>query len=61
MPQLFLRRKNRVIQETWNRIGKSFVSSSVHISTGTQLPYAIYLAGIHAYGWDPLVPTATGV
>jgi hypothetical protein len=26
-----------------------------------QLPYAVYLAGIRAYGWDPLVPTATGV
>jgi hypothetical protein len=26
-----------------------------------QLPYAIYLAEIRAHGWDPLVPTATGV
>jgi hypothetical protein len=26
-----------------------------------QLPYAVYLARIHAHGWDPLVPTATGV
>jgi hypothetical protein len=61
MPQLFLRRKNRFVQETWNGTGKSSVSSSVRMSTGTQLPYAIYLAGIHAHGWDPLVPMATGV
>jgi hypothetical protein len=26
-----------------------------------QLPFAICLAGIRAHGWDPLVPTATGV
>jgi hypothetical protein len=26
-----------------------------------QLPFAVYLAGICAHGWDPLVPTATGV
>jgi hypothetical protein len=35
MPQLFLRRKNRVIQETWNRKGKSYVSSLVRMSTDT--------------------------
>jgi hypothetical protein len=61
MPQLFLRRKNRVVQETWNETGKLSVSSSVHMSTDTQLPYAVYLTGIRAHGWDPLVPTATGV
>jgi hypothetical protein len=61
MPRLFLRRKNRVVQETWNGIGKSSVSSSVRMSMGTQLPYIIYLAGIRAHGWDPLVPMATGV
>jgi hypothetical protein len=31
------------------------------MSTDTQLPFAVCLAGIHAHGWDPLVPTATGV
>jgi hypothetical protein len=31
------------------------------MSTGTQLSYAVYLAGIRAHGWEPLVPTATGV
>jgi hypothetical protein len=61
MPQLFLRRKNHVIQETWNGTGKSSVSSFVHMSMDNQLPYAVGLAGLHAYGWDPLVPMATGV
>jgi hypothetical protein len=35
MPQLFLRRKNRVVQETWNETGKSFVSSLIRMSTDT--------------------------
>jgi hypothetical protein len=61
MPQLFLHRKNRVIQEIWNRMGKSSVSSSVRMSMGIQLLFAIGLARLHAHGWDPLVPTATGV
>jgi hypothetical protein len=61
MPQLFLHRKNRVVQETWNGMGKSSVSCFVRMSTSTQLPYVVYLAGIHAHGWDPLVPMATGV
>jgi hypothetical protein len=61
MPQLFLWRKNRVIQETWNGMGKSAVSSLVRMSTDTQLPFAIYLDRIRAHGWDPLVPMATGV
>jgi hypothetical protein len=61
MPQLFLCRKNRVVQETWNGTGKSSVSSLVRMSTDTQLPFAVCLAGIRAHGWDPLVPTATGV
>jgi hypothetical protein len=61
MPQLFLCHKNRVIQETWNGTGKSFVSPLVHMSTDTQLPFAVCLAGIHAHGWGTLVPTATGV
>jgi hypothetical protein len=26
-----------------------------------QLPYAVCLARVRAHGWDPLVPTATGV
>jgi hypothetical protein len=52
MPQLFLHRKNHVVQETWNGTGKSSVSSLVRISTHSLL---------HAHGWDPLVPTATGV
>jgi hypothetical protein len=26
-----------------------------------QLPFAVCLVGIRAHGWDPLVPTATGV
>jgi hypothetical protein len=57
MPQLFLRRKNRVVQETWNGTGKSSVSSLVHMSTGSQLPVAVGLARLHAHGWDPSVPT----
>jgi hypothetical protein len=61
MPQLFRRRKNRVVQKTWNGTGKSAVSSLVRISTNTQLPFAVCLARIRAHGWDPLVPTATGV
>jgi hypothetical protein len=61
MPQLFLRHKTHVIQETWNGMGKSYVSSLVRISMDTQLPFAVCLAGIRAHGWDPLVPTATGV
>jgi hypothetical protein len=43
MPQLFLRRKNRVVQETWNGTGKSYVSSFIRMSTGTQLPYTVYI------------------
>jgi hypothetical protein len=35
MPQLFLRRKTRVVQDTWNETGKSFVSSLVRMSTDT--------------------------
>jgi hypothetical protein len=35
MPQLFLHRKNHVVQETWNGTGKSSVSSSVRMSTDT--------------------------
>jgi hypothetical protein len=35
MPQLFLRHKNRVVQETWNGTGKSSVSSLVRMSTDT--------------------------
>jgi hypothetical protein len=58
MPQLFLCRKNRVVQKTWNGTGKSSVSSLVRMSMGIfQLPYAVYLARIRAHGWDPLVPT----
>jgi hypothetical protein len=34
MLQLFLRRKNRVVQNTWNGTGKSSVSSLVRMSTG---------------------------
>jgi hypothetical protein len=40
---------------------KSAGSSSILMSMGTHLPYTVCLAGIHAHGWDPLVPTATGV
>jgi hypothetical protein len=61
MSQLFLRRKNCVVQEIWNGTGKSSVSSLIRMSMDTQLPFAIYLARIRAYGWEPLVPTATGV
>jgi hypothetical protein len=60
MPRLFLCHKNRVVQETWNGTRKSSVSSSIRMSMGTQLPYVVYLAGIRAHGWDPLVTTATG-
>jgi hypothetical protein len=35
MPQLFLRRKTCVVQETWNGTGKSSVSSLVRMSTDT--------------------------
>jgi hypothetical protein len=31
MPQLFLRRKNHVVQETWNGTGKSSVSSLIRM------------------------------
>jgi hypothetical protein len=34
MPQLSLHHKNRVIQKTWNGMGKSSVSSLVRMSTG---------------------------
>jgi hypothetical protein len=61
MLQLFLCRKNHVIQETWNGTRKSSVSSLVRMSMDTQLPFAICLAGIRAHGWDSLVPMATGV
>jgi hypothetical protein len=61
MPQLFWRRKNCVIQETWNGTGKPAVSSLVRMSTDTQLLFTVCLARIRAHGWDPLVPTATGV
>jgi hypothetical protein len=52
MPQLVRHRKNHVIQETWNGTGKSAVSSLVRMSTGSQLPVAVGLAGLLAYGWD---------
>jgi hypothetical protein len=61
MPQLFLCRKNHVIQETWNGMGKSSVSSLVRMSTDTQLLFAVCLARIRTHGWDHLVPMATGV
>jgi hypothetical protein len=52
MPQLVRRRKNCEIQETWNGTGKSAVSSLVRMSTDSQLPVAVGLAGLLAYGWD---------
>jgi hypothetical protein len=58
MPQLFLCRKNRVVQETRNGMGKSAVSSLVRMSTGSQLPVAVDLAGLLAHGWDTSVLTA---
>jgi hypothetical protein len=61
MPPLFLCRKTSVVQETWNGTVKSYVSSLIRMSTDTQLPFTICLAGIRAHGWDPLVPTTTGV
>jgi hypothetical protein len=35
MPQLFLHLKSRVVKKTWNRIGKSSVSSLVRMSMDT--------------------------
>jgi hypothetical protein len=58
MPQLVRRRKNRVIQETWNGTGKLAVSSLVRMSTCSQLPVAVDLARLLAYGWDTSVLTA---
>jgi hypothetical protein len=58
MPQLFLCRKNRVIQKTWNGTGKSSVSSLIPMSMGSQLPVAVGLVRLLAHGWDPFVPTA---
>jgi hypothetical protein len=58
MPQLFRHRKNRVIQETWNGTGKSAVSFLVRMSTGSQLPIVVDLAGLLAHGWDTSVLTA---
>ena len=29
--------------------------------TGAVTPYAVDLAGLHAHGWDPLIPTVPGV
>jgi hypothetical protein len=52
MPQLVQRRKNRVIQKTWNGTGKSAVSSLVRMSMGSQFPVAVGPAGLLAYGWD---------
>ena len=31
-----------------------------HINGQTE-PYAVDLAGLHAHGWDPLMPTDSGV
>ena len=28
---------------------------------GQPVPYAVDLAGLHAHGWDPLIPTVPGV
>jgi hypothetical protein len=53
MPQLFLHHKNRVVQETWNGTGKSSVSSSIRMSTGTQLPYAVCLEDYLYMGGTP--------
>jgi hypothetical protein len=39
-------------------MGKSYVSSLVRMSTGSQLPVAVGLVRLLAHGWDPLVPTA---
>jgi hypothetical protein len=57
MPQLFLCRKNRVVQETWNGTGKSAVSSLIRMSMGSQLPVAVDLAGLLAHRWDTSVLT----
>jgi hypothetical protein len=61
MPQLFLCRKTRVVQETWNGMGKSFVSSLICMSMDSQLLVTVGLVRLHAHGWDPSVPMATGV
>jgi hypothetical protein len=57
MPQLLLCRKNCVVQESWNGTGKSAVSSLVRMSTGSQLPDVVDLAGLLAHGWDTSVLT----
>ena len=32
----------------------------MHVN-GQPEPYAVGLAGLHAHGWDPLMPTDSGV
>ena len=41
-------------------MGKSSVTFSLSHVNGQPEPYAVGLAGLHAHGWDPLMPTDSG-
>jgi hypothetical protein len=61
MPQLFCTVKTVLSK----RLGMGWESHLYLLSFACQqtlqLPFAVCLAGIRAHGWDPLVPTTTGV
>ena len=61
MPSEFLRRKLRVNHKVWNGTRKSFVIFFRSHVNGQPVPYVVGLVGLHAHGWDPLIPTDAGV
>ena len=60
MPSDGLRRIIRVNHKALMDGKSSVIFSRPHVN-GQPVTYAVDLAGLHAHGWDPLIPTDTGV
>ena len=61
MSSEFLRRNDTLTIRLGMGWEMSFVTFfHLHVN-GQPVPYAVDLAGLHAHGWDPLMPTVTGV
>ena len=61
MPSEFLRLKDVLTMRLgMGREMSSMIFFRSHVN-GQPVPYAVDLAGLHAHGWDPLIPTVPGV
>ena len=61
MSSEFLRRNDALTMRPGMGREMSFVIFSRSHVNGQSVPYAVDLAGLHAHGWDPLMPTVPGV